>query len=214
MKRFDVPERWQSTMALVSEVTEADLEQHFTAAERAWLGDIRSERKRLDSAAARLALKILVRERQLCSDLRDCEIFRAGAAPTILIGGSAIPFFLSLSHSEGFGAGAIDVEPLGIDIQLLRTLDPRTAKFFLHDDEADEVPAGEHAFLHLWCAKEAALKASAPAGSTLKAVRLHYTGERGDALHFTYSAGGKKGIIETTITADSLLIAVAWEKYR
>ena len=66
---------------------------------------------------------------------------------------------LSLSHAGGVAVAVRVVggyAGVGVDFERRRTTDPRTARFFLHQDE--RVP--DHDLLRLWTVKEALFKAT------------------------------------------------------
>lgn len=75
---------------------------------------------------------------------------------------------LSLSHSHGVAIACVVDRcmhhSLGVDVELIRTFDTRTAQAFLTDDEYIlcsrlEAGARDHAVTLRWCMKEAYLKA-------------------------------------------------------
>jgi len=93
---------------------------------------------------------------------------------------------VSLSHSAPYAAAAIAREPIGIDVQLVRTLDERAAHLFLsaEETEAMERCSIAHRILHWWCAKEAAFKQRSNEFVTLRQLPLRMLAERVDGMSF------------------------------
>jgi len=75
------------------------------------------------------------------------------------VGGQVLPQrYLSISHSQTFGAVAIAPSPVGIDLEPIDRSVEKVWKRIVHDDEA----ATHHGMkkpIQLWCAKEALSKA-------------------------------------------------------
>ena len=141
---------------------------------------------------------------RLTGELRRRDWLLGRAALKRLLGGadtSTVRFphpRLSLAHSGGVAvAAALDRGAphagLGVDFELWRAPDARTARFFLH---ADERPREASGLLRLWTVKEALFKATpANAGAQLLDYRLDDPGAaagtardgRGNA--FRYASG-------------------------
>jgi phosphopantetheinyl transferase len=94
--------------------------------------------------------------------------------------------FVSYSHSGRYAAAATGDEPVGVDVQVIRDLDPRAAHLFLTgaEEAALRTCTIAHAMLHFWCAKEAAFKQRLGRTVTLKQTPVHFIGEREDGLRF------------------------------
>lgn len=94
--------------------------------------------------------------------------------------------FLSYSHSEPYAAAAKDVVTVGIDVQVVRDIDERTAHLFLTDEETAAMSRCTiaHRLLHFWCAKEAEWKRHRGTTLTLKKTPIALLEERGDGLRF------------------------------
>ena len=93
---------------------------------------------------------------------------------------------VSFSHSGKYGAAAVDVAPVGIDVEMLRDISESAARHFLNDDEiaAMQRCTIAHRMLHFWSAKEALWKQRGGSVPTLKKLRLHLESENADGLRF------------------------------
>lgn len=96
------------------------------------------------------------------------------------------PLHLSLSHSAPYAAAAIDHEPVGIDVQVVRPIRESAAHLFLSDEEAAAMHESlvPDRLIHFWCAKEAAWKRRGGQVETLKRVPITLEGETPRSLHF------------------------------
>jgi len=113
------------------------------------------EKRRREWMLARVAAKILARRR----GLGDVAVERP---------------LVSVSHSGPWAAAAIDVAPIGIDIEVVRDVSERAARHFLTDAETEQMRSCTiaHRLLHFWCAKEAAWKQRGGAIPFLKQVPI------------------------------------------
>jgi phosphopantetheine--protein transferase-like protein len=93
---------------------------------------------------------------------------------------------VSFSHSGKYGAAAIDVRPIGIDVEVLRDISESAARHFLNDDEIAAMRRCKvaHRMLHFWSAKEAVWKQRGGSVPTLKKLRLQLESENPDGLRF------------------------------
>jgi 4'-phosphopantetheinyl transferase superfamily len=93
---------------------------------------------------------------------------------------------LSYSHSGKYGAAAIDVRPVGVDVEVLRDISESAARHFLNDDEIALMQRCTIAnrMLHFWSAKEAVWKQRAGSVPTLKRLRLRLESESAAGLRF------------------------------
>ena len=93
---------------------------------------------------------------------------------------------VSFSHSGPYGAAAIDVRPVGIDVEVVRDVPESAWRFFLNDDELAMMQrcAIAHRLLHFWSAKEAVWKQHGGSVPTLKRVRLRLESEGASGLRF------------------------------
>lgn len=119
--------------------------------------------------------------------------------------------FVSLSHSEGFSAAAIDKSCLGIDIEVKRSINPDFIKRVLTCEEYDFVRGntglfaldGESTrFLMLWSAKEAYLKYTGEGLSGFKSAEV---------LPFLLY-GEKNGLLLKAFNEDEYICSVVYEK--
>jgi phosphopantetheinyl transferase len=104
-------------------------------------------------------------------------------------------------------AAAISPEPIGIDIQVSRAINPRVTHLFLTADEEAALSACriDDALLHFWCAKEAAWKALSDVYPTLKQTPLRMTSASNAGVCFD----GPGVRVETTRLAEDLIAALA-----
>jgi phosphopantetheinyl transferase len=109
--------------------------------------------------------------------------------------------FVSYSHSAPYAAAAKDEVPVGIDVQVVRDIDERTAHLFLTDEEAEAMSRCTiaHRLLHFWCAKEAEWKRHGGTTLTLKKTRIALLEENRDGLRFD--------VVET-IAIDDVIVAL------
>ena len=98
----------------------------------------------------------------------------------------AIGEHVSFSHSGKYGAAAIDVQPIGIDVEVVREISENAAHLFLNDDEVETMQRNSipNRMLHWWAAKEAAWKQRGGAVPTLKKLRLRLVSEAQGGLRF------------------------------
>lgn len=156
----------------------------LTADELTVFSGWRSEKRRAEWLAGRLAAKRLMRD-ALGWSPAAWQIGRDGAAPAIL--GADLPgVVLSLSHSDGMGAATLSDTrtegSAGIDLQRIRPVHPGLcARVFSQEERgqiarlfgAESDPAG---MLLLWALKEAAIKARRqPWGRPLQSLQVRCT---------------------------------------
>ena len=189
MNELVLPESWR-TRAIVIRETGMPLEW-FTAGEMAEVNAMVRPKRRAEWLLSRSAAKLLAVRLGLASDPAACRIEERRIASS----------YLSLSHSAPYAAAAIDVRPVGIDVQVVRDLDERAAHLFLTDAETDAMRGTTipGRLIHFWCAKEAAWKRLGGSVETLKRVPIRLAGERREGLTFDS--------VETFRTAD-LVVAL------
>jgi 4'-phosphopantetheinyl transferase EntD len=139
-------------------------------------------KRRNEWMLSRAAAKMLAVELGLCDGPRECRIER----PHLVVGGTVMPQFVSLSHSDDVAGVAIGPAPVGIDVQTLRDLPEESAHLFLTDEETEQMRSCHlpHRILHFWCAKEAAWKRAGGEHTTLTRVPIRLREERADGLVF------------------------------
>lgn len=179
MKPIELPPTWRHRAIVIANVTPGA--DWFTENELREAEGFHRERRRDEWMAARVAAKQLALQLGLCAEPRDCVVAR----PQLLLHGRS-PLFVSVSHSERFAGAAIDREPVGIDVQAIRDLSERAAKFFLTGAEVKAMHgcAIANRLLHFWCAKEAAWKRRGGEPPTLKQIPLTLLAESADGLRF------------------------------
>jgi phosphopantetheinyl transferase (holo-ACP synthase) len=159
MNIVTLPESWRGRALVISEV--GDPESFLTPEERATVKSYPRAKRQMEWMLSRIAEK---------------ELRRRGAR------GEQVSF----SHSAGYGAAAIDVNPIGIDVQVVRQISEGAAHHFLMDDEIESMNGCTiaHRLLHFWCAKEAVWKQQRGAVATLKRVPIQLIGQREKGLRF------------------------------
>ncbi|WP_420387848.1 4'-phosphopantetheinyl transferase family protein [Roseivirga sp.] len=114
------------------------------------LTDIKVESRRMESLAARCAL------RSLLEPLGKFEIYKDQFGKPHLRDES---IGLSISHAKGFAAAAINLNgPIGIDIEHEREQVIKIAHKFVHSTERVWVEQDIHKLTQVWSAKEALYK--------------------------------------------------------
>jgi hypothetical protein len=156
MNIVELPPNWRDRAMIISGV--ADPESWFSTEQLAPL--TRPKRRR----------------EWMLSRIAEGELRRRGAS-----GGC-----VSFSHSGDYGAAAIDVRPVGIDVQTLREISQAAAHHFLNDEEIETMERCTiaHRMLHFWSAKEAAWKQLGGSVPTLKKLRLPFESETASGLRF------------------------------
>jgi phosphopantetheinyl transferase len=109
--------------------------------------------------------------------------------------------FVSYSHSEPYAAAAKDVVAVGIDVQVVRAIDERTAHLFLTEEETAAMSRCTIAnrLLHFWCAKEAEWKRHGGATVTLKKTPIALLEEHRGGLRFD---------VAETVAIDEVIVAL------
>ena len=121
----------------------------------------------------------------MMSRIAEKELRRRG------VGGDCVSF----SHSGKYGAAAIDVRPVGIDVEVVRDLSESAARHFLNDDEVAVMQRCTLAnrMLHFWSAKEAVWKQLGGSVPTLRKLHLQLVAEGESGLQFqnveTFASG-------------------------
>lgn len=168
MNVVTLPELWRSRAIVVTDVP--DRERWFSEDELAAIRAFRLEKRRREWMLSRIAEKELRR--------------RGGEGASV-----------SYSHSGEYGAAAIGEGPIGVDVEIIRTIPHGAVHLFLTDEETEAAARSSvaHALLHFWSAKEARWKQLGGAVPTLKRVGLTLLGESESGLRFaegeTFSDG-------------------------
>ncbi len=182
---LNIPESWRGR-ALVVESMDGAAESWFSDAEIAEARAFPRERRREEWLLSRYAAKRMAVIRGVASDPRGIAVVRPQLAD-----GS----WISISHSRGVAAAAVDDAPVGIDVERVRAIDEHVARHFMVDGEIAEMQRCTivNRVLHWWCAKEAAWKQVGGAARFLKEVPLRLEQESDAGLQFgaveTYATG-------------------------
>jgi phosphopantetheinyl transferase len=197
MRSVALPESWRGR-ALVLECSadsiECAIDDSIEGGLAAWFSDdelatVRAfprPRRREEWLLSRYALKRLAVERRLVDDPRRLAVTRPRLA-----GGQ----WISISHSHGFAAAAIDDVPIGVDVERIRVIDEHVSRHFMIDTEIEAMERCTlpHRVLHWWCAKEAAWKRQGGETRFLKQVPMELENEAATGLRFcgveTFAAG-------------------------
>jgi phosphopantetheinyl transferase len=134
----------------------------FTDDELATADEFKLPKRRDEWLLSRAAAKQLSVQRGIAADPRRVSVARPFIANT--------RWYVSLSHSMPYAAAAIDCNPVGIDIQVVREIPEWSTHLFLsrEEDEAMRRCTIPHRVLHFWCAKEAAFKQRSDEFKTMK----------------------------------------------
>ena len=174
MRVLAIPASWSQRAIVVGreEVPRA----WFSDAELDAAGAFRLQKRRDEFLLSRAAAKTLAVRLGLASEPAACRIEERRIGDR----------HLSLSHSAPYAAAAIDVQPVGVDVQVIRPISQNAAHLFLSDDEIGVMKTIgiDDAMIHFWCAKEALWKRHAGRIETLKRVPLVLRETRGDGVEF------------------------------
>lgn len=204
MTRISLPASWRGRALVIGDAVFSD--GWFSPAEIAESQQFRLPKRRTEWKHGRLAVKQLAIELGLCRSARDCVFDR----PRLLVRGEDMQRFVSIAHSGGYAAAAIDAEPVGIDVEQLRELREAAAHLFLTDEEASDMRnvAIDDRMLHFWAAKEAVWKQGHGVTETLKQTPITLEAESESGLLFreveTFAAGELVvALTRPTFAADS-----------
>lgn len=207
MKEVEVVHPWRQHIALVCDVTQDDIRRMLTERERAFAESLPLAQRRREWAAARIAARVAAM-RQYGVDEREVHLTTEEARPVALIASER--HCVSFSHTGGLGAAAVERIPIGIDIERVRPLVPRTAKFFLSTAEsaaAHEVETAD-ALMHFWSAKEAAFKMFSRC-TLLSEIALEVRSAEPTSLTLECSFGSMRGTVITTYEEGDHVLAVS-----
>ena len=210
MRIVPVPDPWRQSVRVVADAGNNDIDPYLAADEREVFESFRFESRRIEWGASRVAAKLLALDLQLCRSALECRIPTHSERPRLELPRSHQELFVSISHSKGAGAAALDKTPIGIDLQEIQEIHPRTRKYFLNDDEwrlADDLDI-EAPLIHLWAAKEAVWKVE-PGEGWYRSGRVAITGATGSGLTLDWERHGNRGGVETHRIDDRFVLALA-----
>jgi phosphopantetheinyl transferase len=195
MTRIPLPEAWRDRALVIGDAVFSD--GWFSDAELASSREFRLQKRQTEWKHGRLAVKQLAIDLGLCVSARDCVFDR----PRLLVQGEDADRFVSISHSGGYAAAAIDMAPVGIDVEEVRDLRETAAHLFLTDDETGDMRSVRvsNRLLHFWAAKEAVWKQRDGVTETLKRTPVKLEAETSSGLRFVE--------VETVATRD-LVVAL------
>lgn len=179
MRRIELPEAWRGRAIVIA--GEAP-DGWMSESESSIANSFHLPKRRDEWLLSRVAAKQLALDLGLCDAPAECVIDR----PEIVIAGRPADVHLSISHSHGFAAAAIDAGPVGVDVERVRDIRGGAAHLFLSEEEAEAASACrmDLALLHFWAAKEAAWKQREGTVETLKKVPLKLEAETATGLRF------------------------------
>ena len=165
MIELALPSAWRDRAIVIRDVD--DPESWLRDDELAIARAFPREKRRREWMLARVAAKMLARRR----GLGDVAVERP---------------LVSVSHSGPWAAAAIDIAPVGIDVEVVRDVSERAARHFLTSEQTAQMESCTipHRLLHFWCAKEAAWKQRGGAIPFLKGVPLTMLAENDSGLRF------------------------------
>lgn len=154
----------------------------FTESEVETAHSFKLAKRREEWLLSRIAAKRLAVQLGLCEDARECTLER----PHLLLDGLRSDWHVSVSHSAPYAGAAIARQPIGIDVQVVRTIAEWSTHLFLSPGEVAQMRtcALPDRVLHFWCAKEAAWKQRSDAFATMKQLPLQLDEERESGLLF------------------------------
>ncbi len=178
MRRVTLPEPWRGRAIVVTDAVLSD--DWFNADELTAAASFRLEKRAAEWKLSRIAAKQLAIDIGLCAWPQLCIVDRP------LLHAPAGERHVSISHSGGYAAAAIDIDPVGIDVERIRDLEESSGHLFLSDAEEAEMRGSRiaHRLIHFWAAKEAAWKRLGGATLTLRRMALKLEAETASGLRF------------------------------
>lgn len=158
------------TISDINNVSSADIEK--------WLNEASSEKQ---EEFSRIKVESKRNERIVADHLKRTAIADyCNVAPECIEFGVTekgkpfamnLPVHFNISHSNGLVVCAVSNNEIGIDIEKIRTVNPRTAKKFACPDELEYIGTHENGFFEIWTLKEAYFKCiGSGLGSDIKNV--------------------------------------------
>lgn len=184
--------------------------------ERAFYETLRFPKRRTEWLGGRFALKQLVRERLIGTELAEVEVLpHESGKPVLLVGGEPCNLAFSITHSRGFAAAAVSAthEFLGIDLEKTEHRIDAWANGFFHPSE---LTARDDAFLTgLWTQKEALVKLLGT-GLSLSSYDVRCADGRpqffGPALDVYNKLGAPEICVETRELLPGFMFSAAYAK--
>jgi phosphopantetheinyl transferase (holo-ACP synthase) len=179
MNRLTLPESWRGRAVVIGDAVFSN--DWFSDAELVAADAFRLQKRTTEWKHGRIAAKQLALDLGMTESPRECFVER----PWIHAKGERR--YVSISHSGGYAAAAIDLAPVGIDVERLRDLRETAAHLFLTGHETADMRDTRIAnrMLHFWAAKEAAWKQGGGEAVTLKRVPLKLEAETVTSLRFS-----------------------------
>ena len=178
----ELPTPWSDRILVLQREEGETLEESFSPGELARAAAFRLQKRRDEWLLGRLAAKRLAERRAPGVDLRDMTVRRG----VLTIAGEPTAWRVSLSHSGDYAGAIIALGPVGLDVQVVRSVPERMTHLFLSEEETEMMHACalDERVLHFWCAKEAAWKQRSAEFATLKQLPLTLIDASADAVRF------------------------------
>ena len=185
------------------------VENFFTAGERVYFDTLKIEKRRRDYALGRYALKKLIAENFVKTDLKNIEILKsADGYPLLSVNGAPGRIYVSISHSNGYGAAcASETNKVGIDIELIEERSKAWAEMCFTKTELSIGASAEY-LTELWAKKEAVSKVL-NIGLTAGMHQMEFDGNK---LNFYGSLTGTDGItVDVNKNLANFITAIAFK---
>ena len=150
----------QFLIANINDFADSELEialSRIPKNQREYINKKKQNVLRKQSIVARILIKNLLTEFYEVSDGYAIE-FDSNGKPYYL---NSYDLHISLSHSGDFVSAVVSNKPVGIDIQIYKTINDKLIKRVCTDDECEFIKSSDNnAFFRIWTAKEAYSKCS------------------------------------------------------
>ncbi|MCL2887931.1 MAG: 4'-phosphopantetheinyl transferase superfamily protein [Elusimicrobia bacterium] len=185
------------------------VESFFTDGERTYFDTLKIEKRRRDYALGRYALKKLIAENFVKTSLKNIEVLKsADGYPNLSINGAPSKIYVSISHSNGYGAAcASETNKVGIDIELIEERSKAWAEMCFTKTEIALGSSAEY-LTELWAKKEAVLKVL-NVGLTAAMHQIEFDGNK---INFYGKLAGTDGIkVETNKGLKNFITAISFK---
>jgi phosphopantetheinyl transferase len=196
MRELTTP--WSERILVLQREGGEELEAFFSPAELVKAAGFRLQKRRDEWLLGRLAAKRLAARHEPRVDPRDVTVRRG----LLTIAGEVTDWRVSLSHSGDYAGAIIAREPVGLDVQVVRSVPERMTHLFLTEKETQMMLGCRlsERVLHFWCAKEAAWKQRSAEFATLKQLPLTLLEASDDALRFDTVQTRRLGDVIVAVT--------------
>jgi phosphopantetheinyl transferase len=181
--------------------------QWLTAEEHDFVASIRLSQRREEWMASRIAAREAA-ARLFRAAPGEIKLTTSDGRPAMEISG--VPYCVSYSHTHGVGAAAVDRYPIGVDLERIRDVHPRMAKFFLSPAETEQLLESDlaHPLIQAWSAKEAAFKMFGTA-TLLSEISIGLELVAKSGAFFWCRLGQSRGQVITSMEEGNFVLAVS-----